>query len=166
MYINVTQNRRNIMTIACANKNMPFIPFISKNKITMDDTTLDNSTLNNNENSFYEFEPETAGLDEFKVRITNNEWKQMQAPDVVYKDNRKYPILRPNVWTDILAVDIDRQLEHPCAFSLKNFKIYNNASKHYMTIIGYCKSKKCGNKLFCYLNEDPGDNDFDIIIKL
>ena len=63
---------------------MPFIPFISKNKIIIDDTTLDNSTLNNSENSFYEFEPETAGLDEFKVRITNNEWKQMQAPDVVY----------------------------------------------------------------------------------
>lgn len=160
IYTNVTQNRRNIMSIACTNVGIKFIPFMSKKKIEIYDTS-DNSTNENNSDDAdetYELEHEAKNLDKFEVKLTCNEWKTIQSSDVKYNDGRNYSILRRGVWTDILALAIFRDTELPCAFQFKNMKIYNRPeSLHYLRVKGYCKSESCKNLIFCYLHEKPLD---------
>lgn len=124
------------------------------------------STLSNNHENLSEFETdEIHDLDEFKIHITSEEWKQMKGPIMQY-ENRTYPILQPGVWTDILSLALYYQMELPCAFVFKHSKIYESSgSLHYLRITGHCKSKTCRNPIFCYLDKNPGDTDFDLTVK-
>jgi hypothetical protein len=167
VYVNVRQNRRSIVSIACANKGIQFdndSAHCNPNNTTLNSTVIDSDNFDITEEE-YDFEKEAAGLENFKVRLTNGEWKSMLEPPVQYGD-RKYPILKRGAWTDTLALAIFQQTQLPCAFVFKNSKIYlTPGSLHFMRIKRHCKSKTCGNQLFCYIDKDPGDDDFDIILK-
>lgn len=164
VYVNVSQNRMDILSTALSNKG---IPFYNDTDVTCNSTM--NLSTNNNHENLSEFETELHDLDEFKIHITNEEWKQMKGPIMQYNENRTYPILQPGVWTDILSLALYYQMELPCAFVFKHSKIYESSgSLHYLRIIRHCKSKTCRNPIFCYLqllDKNPGDTDFDLTVK-
>lgn len=116
-YVNVRNNRRSIVSTACSNKGIPF-----------DDAPVDddrnNTTPDYSMNDSYNFEAESADLDGFKVHVTNDEWKAMQEPTIKY-GNRKYPILKRGVWTDMLSLAIFKQTQLSCAFIFENSKVYS-----------------------------------------
>lgn len=141
VYVNVSQNQMGILSTALSNKE---IPFYNDTDVTCNFTM--NLSTNNNHENLSEFETELHDLDEFKIYITSEEWKQMKGPIMQYNENRTYPILQPGVWTDILSLALYYQMELPCAFVFKHSKIYESSgSLHYLRITGHCKSKTCRN---------------------
>lgn len=70
---------------------------------------------------------------------------------------RNYDILSPNEWTDIIFDAFFKRYRYPCAYIFKKAKVHPSSdSLHYIQIIGKCKSKKCCNPFFGYVEKEPG----------
>lgn len=89
VYVNVSQNRMGILSTALSNKGL----FFHDNTNITCDSTMNLSILNKSED-LNELETESHNLDEFLIRITSEEWKQMKGPVMQY-EKKNYPILQP-----------------------------------------------------------------------
>lgn len=82
-------------------------------------------------------------------------------PDVTYYKNnnnkRKYMILKPNAWTDVVNDRFLKEHKLPCNFIYKKsyVNIDANKSKHYLSFQAKCKAKDCGAELFGWSDSKP-----------
>lgn len=162
---NVCENRRFIVSTACANQGIEYC--LKKRKFEPEDSTLnDTNKLNDTDDEGFDLEKESAGLETMKIYIPIAQWKSMQDFDPVKYGDRNYSILRRGVWSHELNRMISNQLHLPCGFVFKNCKIYTSPnSLHYVRIRGRCKSSACNNLIFCYVEKDPGEASFEMMIK-
>ncbi|XP_011312886.1 uncharacterized protein, partial [Fopius arisanus] len=100
VYVNVKNNRKKILSIACEELGIVFPE--EKQNFSIHKSTLEDSETQSADESF-ELDEKWAGLDEFKIYITANEWISIQGGEVTYKDGRTYNTLRKGVHTSVLA---------------------------------------------------------------
>ncbi|XP_050340163.1 uncharacterized protein LOC126766413 [Bactrocera neohumeralis] len=153
VYVNVINNRRKVLAIACDELGIPFreeVKNVSLHKSTFEDSVTDPF------NESFELHEESADLDEFKVLVTAAEWVSIQGDEKTYNDGRTYTTLRSGTWTDELFEIIQRQTNFPCFFNFDKHKISRSGkATHYLIVTGHCASKQCNNPLYCYLDEEP-----------
>uniref|UniRef100_A0A0C9QYG9 NOF_15 protein n=1 Tax=Fopius arisanus TaxID=64838 RepID=A0A0C9QYG9_9HYME len=163
VYVNVSNNRRKVLAIACDELGIPFpeeVKNVSLHKSTFEDSVTDPF------NEVFELHEESADLDEFKVRVTAAEWMSIQGDEKTYNDGRTHTTLRSGTWTDELFEIIQRQTNLPCCFHFDKHKISRSGkATHYLIVTGHCASKQCNNPLYCYLDEEPEEGDFFMTIR-
>lgn len=100
----------------------------------------------------------------FDVKLSRHLWETITKVNPISKNDNNYLGLQPKIWTDTLALEFWKRYRLKCAFVFKKVTIHSYG-KYYATMIGRCKSKKCLNYLFCYIENDPSI-DGDIMIKM
>uniref|UniRef100_A0A0C9PYU4 NOF_1 protein n=2 Tax=Fopius arisanus TaxID=64838 RepID=A0A0C9PYU4_9HYME len=162
IYNTLRQNRNNIVTEARANKGVSVkeTPVADIANHTIDSTFDESLPLDEDNDDPYEFELKAKGLDVFNLYFSHAVWQEMLGTPILYNDGRVYSILAREKWAGLLSLIIFDQTQLPCAYVFENAKIYNSPdSLHYCRITGHCRSKACGNPLFCYIEKPPGDAD-------
>lgn len=101
----------------------------------------------------------------FVVIFTSEIWKKYFIEKKQLNNNGcEETVLEPS-WTDGLSDAIYSQHSLPCAWSFKRAKIYKSEGRtYYITIAGKCKSSKCGNSFFGFLEKEPEEG-ADVILK-
>ncbi|CAG5093138.1 Similar to NOF: 120.7 kDa protein in NOF-FB transposable element (Drosophila melanogaster) [Cotesia congregata] len=167
---NIKENRREILTKARERCGY-YVPK-KNNDINNDDNDLDDDIDDSDQDDvkkdpdYYSnvYINEQKDFECFDVVLSRHLWNSIQKVTPIIKNDCNYPGLQPKVWTDTLALELWKQYRLKCAFVFKNGTI-QQCGHYYATMIGRCKSKKCGNNLFCYIENDPGI-DGDVIIKM
>ncbi|XP_074106517.1 uncharacterized protein LOC141532188 [Cotesia typhae] len=168
---NIKENRRDILTKAKERCGY-YVP-IKNNDINNDDNDLDDDISDDCDRDDVKKDPdyysnvyinEQKDFECFDVVLSRHLWNSIQKVTPIVKNDSNYPGLQPKVWTDTLILEFWKQYRLKCAFVFKKGTI-QQYGHYYATMIGRCKSKKCRNNLFCYIENDPGI-DGDVIIKM
>ncbi|XP_063972189.1 uncharacterized protein LOC135160004 [Diachasmimorpha longicaudata] len=129
-YANVTEDRREILTIARRNKNVN-VP-ASQPAPTIDETL----NASRDERSYQE--ETNSEVDENATTFTLT---------LTPADQRTTHTLRPHVWTNVISDLFYQEHRLPCAFTFKRGDVYTSHDrKHFIKIVGYCLDEKCANR--------------------
>lgn len=156
LYINVTQNRRGILTTM--RKNLG-IEIESQQNITLDSTDISdtNHTLNTSDDVSKSYDEDYRKKPNFVLLLEPNIWNSLGP--MVRDYERSYVILRPNEWTDIIFDAFYKQFRLPCAYVFKRAKIHPDpSSEFYLKIQGQCKDKDCKNSFIGLVETQPKEN--------
>lgn len=147
IYTNVREDRQILST---ARADLGIVVEESTSLQNYDSTNWDNSyndsAFLNNESVSSQYEDQNA-YETFDLVITKEEWDLMKPSDTVIYGNREREILKPSVWTNIIALAFWRQFRMPCAFSFKRADVDPSPDKlrYNIKIIGRCKDRECLN---------------------
>lgn len=174
-YINVRDDRRDILKIARANHEitLPTSKYLSHTEFmnsSLDSTVHSDKTFNESDDPSFTLEEEAVGLDCFEIVVKNSEWKSLFEQGSVESKQTSCRILAKDVWTDVLTRLIWNQINLPCAYVIEEGHIYPTpGSLHHLRIKGHCKGYcidkttkqqvKCKNRLYVYVQDDPGNAD-------
>lgn len=95
----------------------------------------------------------------FKIQLPHKTWKTIEPVELNYvrKDTvrgvRKYVVLKPGVWTNVIVDAIAKRKDIPCAWVFKNNKCYFDSIKFQATCVT-CSANLLGN-----MHEIPMDNE-------
>lgn len=164
VYVNVRENRRNILTKLKISLNIEIdvhrninnkSSFLNSSNeqtissIEQNNASADMSLIKNNENN-----------STFILYISYDIWTEIKAGFIKYKD-KIYGCLKPGVWSDIISDEFWRQFRLPCAYAFKRAKVYFSDNRsHFIVINERCKSKACASSFTAYADTEPklGEN--------
>ncbi|XP_071580612.1 uncharacterized protein [Temnothorax nylanderi] len=171
VYIAVREDRRFILSTARLNKDV-IVPNNNEDCSHLSGNSFEQSRSKVEVDSDFEFfdNPEFTSLKTwFHLSLNVELWNKIKPRfSVPYgEQGRNYDILSPNEWTDIIFDAFFKRYRFPCAYIFKRAKVYPSPdSLHYIQIIGKCKSKKCCNPFFGYVEKEPGvDEDLHVKVK-
>lgn len=119
------------------------------------DSTNDSDDENFNDNPNFSNHSKCLENSEFVLIISEDLYEKMKPGYYKHKDRERL-MLTPNVWTDIVADEFFRQHRLSCAYSFRNATASrNSATKNFIEITGFCKSKICNSKLTAIAEEEP-----------
>lgn len=167
VYIAVREDRRSILSTARLNKNV--VPNDVENSY-LSGNSFEQSRSNKIDPDFEFFNnSKFISLKTwFHLTLNIELWNKIkpQFPVLYGKQSRSYDILSPNEWTDIIFDAFFKRYRFPCAYIFKRAKVHPSPdSLYYIQIIRKCKSKKCCNPFFGFVEKKPGINE-DLHIKI
>lgn len=160
VYIAVREDRRSILSTARLNKGI--VVLNDEDCSHFSDNTFKQSSARDKLDPDFEFfnNPEFTSLKTwFHLSLDVELWNKIKPRFFIrYGEQcRNYDILSPNEWTDIIFDAFFKRYRFPCAYIFKRAKVHPSSdSLHYIQIIGKCKSKKCCNPFFGYVEKEPG----------
>lgn len=154
VYRECKEDRRQVWTIL----HSVNAPNDSLNETT-DSSCLINSTLNSTTDDDDNDKDEDwmwPQLNEYEIKLSEEMYKMLCENDPVNYKGHSCRILRRWGWTDYIAEEFFKATESRCAFVFKNAKLYNSPSANYhMMIRGQCKSEKCKNQFYGFMDSKP-----------
>lgn len=162
VYINIPENRRNILTKMKTNLNVEI-----NNDTSLSLNTTNEQSIVSSEKSNTTFNsPLTNDNDDksvFILYISYDIWTEIKAGFIEYKD-KVYGCLKPSVWSDAISEEFWRQFRLPCAYVFKRAKVYFSDNRsHFIVIKGKCKSKACASSFTAYA--EPNASSFTAYIE-
>lgn len=160
-WVNVTENRRKILSLAQEELGIEVIEFAKG------EADRENSRCQESDITFYPSGSEES-LEEswFNLILTPKQWNEIK-PATSESNLTEGRTLRAGVWTNIIADEFYRQHRLPCAYSFRRGQIsVSPQSSHYLKIEGCCRANQCKNFFHGYLDRQPAPNDQQIIISV
>ncbi|CAG5079579.1 Similar to NOF: 120.7 kDa protein in NOF-FB transposable element (Drosophila melanogaster) [Cotesia congregata] len=152
---NVNQNRRNILSIALQECGY-FRGEINTESSKYDDLQDENVDSSSSDEDDDSNDPDYCDqaayfnnieeIQEFDVEISKELWNSVVKPSA----GNSQPKLNKGAWTSIIAYAFWEQYRLKCCFIFDKGYINVNVKAH-------CKSKKCGNRLFGFIEGVPFD---------
>lgn len=160
-WVNVKYNRREIYSLARHKMSLD-MPDPSMNITIFTEGDKDESINFNN----FSFDSTCENKDTwFDLILNSNEWEQIKP----LKSGNKRSIysLRPWIWTNVVADAFYRQYRLPCVYTFVRGNVHTSSQrKHYIKIIGSCKSKTCGNIFKGIVDTEPSASTSELWIRV
>lgn len=157
LYSIVSQNRYNILSNLKKNlfSQETFFGELQTNYV-QDESDTDDSTTSNTECDIdSEHENNVFALD---LEIPYDMYFKIKPVNVHYGDGnqkRKYCVLKPGTWTDIIFEEMYNKYKTPCCFVLKRCKIYPTSENMFLKIFAKCKDKNCQINIYDIAEKKP-----------
>lgn len=128
-----------------------------------DSSCSENVSYDEDENSSSE-SISTPGRELFQFELAYDKYRSILPLIVNYKNkgrSRKYNVLKPHAWTDVINDEFLLKHKLPCNFIYKRAKVCFEWSQNsnFITFEGKCKEKTCGAVLSGWSNEKPKEEE-------
>lgn len=150
LYISVYQNRHSWLSRLNYNSNSPVINYSTSinNESDPESTKSEKSFSSNTEKD----------MKCFSFEISYRKFIKMNPTEVIYgnkKYKKKYIVLKPGVWTNIINDEFLKNYKMPCNYVYRRCRIANDfsRSKHFLTFKAKCKD--CGVVLHGWADRKP-----------
>lgn len=85
----------------------------------------------------------------FTLTLCEKKWAKIKPCVRTYADGREYTVLKPDVWTHVIADEIIAMQKLPCAFAFSNNHVYSrHTNKPFFTFFGRCTERHCRTFLY------------------
>lgn len=136
--------------------------------------SIETSTgISSDEHSFSSNSPKKGIAKEIRIKISPKVWKTIQPNERIYKRKnershttgvRKYTVMKPGLWTDVISNEIAKHPDIPCSWIFKRNKCYLSGRK-YVELEGKCSV--CSAVLVGAIDKKPDENQIvDLLLKM
>lgn len=141
----------------------------NRNEISIETSTGNSS----DEHSFLSNGPKQDKAKVTRIKISPKVWKTIQPNESIYKRKnepshttgvRKYTVMKPGLWTDVISNEIAKHPDIPCSWIFKRNKCYLSGKK-YVELQGKCSV--CAAVLVGVIDKKPDENEsVDLLLKM
>lgn len=144
IYLTVSQDRFNLLTNLRTRLGI-IVPPDSQSKISMSSCTEESD-----EDMDFVFDDDKS-LTTFHIDIPYHVYQKMKPIQVEYgngRNTRKYSVLKPGVWSNIIFDEFVKIHKLPCCYIFKRCKVYiSESAQNFLVFNASCKDEKCYAKL-------------------